>query len=428
MSKLFAFIVVVSSLIFFTGCKKDTPQSPVNTGAIAISNLVYNPTTVTIKDDAATFNITGTFSFKNVSKGVSAMRITTSAGADVTITVPPNNATEGRLTGVIEVETPPAPGEYTFTIWIIDMDGNISNKLSGTIQVTIDDSGTSWRFTGIPGAFPHYKVIRADSKFIAVGTGIISSQDGAHWSLVYNPSSTGIIPPLHGIAKSPSQYVAVGENKSVVTSSDGTNWVVTSSGTVIDYTLYSVVWTGTQFVAVGWDVSNNKTQIVSSADGIDWTENIYFVAGGVLNAIAKSNSLIVAVGKEYFNGSYRPLVITSTNGTDWTKQSITSAGSSLNDVIWTGDKFLAVGTGLTAVSTDGISWANHDDPSLTLYGAVHSGHTYVAVGTAIYTSTNAVTWTHQMDYNGLGNPFRSIAWSGHGYVVVGYPYNALLSP
>jgi hypothetical protein len=430
MKKFVVLIMLIYSIALTSSCSKETttPPPPPPT-KVVVSTLIYDPATVALKDDTATFVINGTFSFKDASRGVASIRLTTSAGADVTIPVPANNETNGVLTGSVEVLAPGVPGAYTFNTWIVDNEGNNSNKLTGTIQIIIDDSGNSWRFKQMPGAFPYNKIIKLDNKYFAIGKNILASQNTGTWTTAYNPSGNTSLPSLYGIAKSSSLYVAVGENKTIVTSPDGIVWTERSSGDVSDYRLYSIVWTGTKFIAVGWDINANQSTIVTSIDGITWTRHSFAVAGGVLLGITKSNNQLVAVGKEYVNGIFHPLIITSSlNGIDWFKQPIISNGSILNDLVYTGEKFVAVGIGVTATSIDGTNWVATDNATLNLYGVVYSGNTYVAVGTGIYTSADATTWQQKLGYNNLGNPFRSVAWSGRQYAVVGYPYNLVMSP
>ena len=72
--------------------------------------------------------------------------------------------------------------------------------------------------------------------------------------------------------------VAVGYNGSIMTSPDGVNWISQNSGTKKDLT--GVTWTGHLLVAVGFDPmdsnqpdsSNKGTALLTSPDGVTWTE------------------------------------------------------------------------------------------------------------------------------------------------------------
>jgi hypothetical protein len=162
---------------------------------------------------------------------------------------------------------------------------------------------------------------------------------------------------------------------------------------------------------------SNKTAIVNSTDGINWTTNSYSVTGGTINAVIWSGTQYVAVGKAF--GA--PLLLTSANGIDWTNRS-TSIGYSgegqLMDIVWTGARYVAVGFGLTVSSPDGITWNVNSNISEGLTGVTWSGNKFIASGyNGIFTSTDGTNWTKIYD---SAYPLYSITWSGLQYVCVGF--------
>ncbi|HLZ57394.1 MAG TPA: hypothetical protein VKR06_10645 [Ktedonosporobacter sp.] len=99
----------------------------------------------------------------------------------------------------------------------------------------------------------------AGSKLVAVGTSspnglesssssgtILTSSDGNAWITQNFSISQG----LRSVVWSGSQFVAVGSGGIIVTSLDGRTWTAQRSGTSEQH-LESVTWSGTQFVAVG---------------------------------------------------------------------------------------------------------------------------------------------------------------------------------
>ena len=144
-------VLVFCCCLLVIQCSKNSGLSggnpPPNPNTFTISALAYDPHTVALRPWLTTFTISGSIHFVNASNGVHQIRLKTSAGADLTQDVPFNNESSGVLTGVFQVAMPPGPATYSFEIWIIDGKGNASNKLPGTVQIIVDDSGKSWQET-----------------------------------------------------------------------------------------------------------------------------------------------------------------------------------------------------------------------------------------------------------------------------------------
>src|SRR6185295_15910920 len=117
-------------------------------------------------------------------------------------------------------------------------------------------------------------------------------------------------------------------------------WNLVTSGTTRD--LYSITWTGTQFVAVG------------------------------------------------------NVVLTSPDGTVWTKQD--SVLHSVYSVTWTGTQLVAVGGNAIYTSQDGVKWAVKDTGNYALKSVIWTGTQLVAVGYGgdIKTSSDGQKWQAQI--------------------------------
>jgi hypothetical protein len=398
----------VSCSLLLISCSKSDPIQP-NTSKPVISNLVYSPTTVTIRPATATYIIYGTINFDNAVGGVSKIRLTTSAGGDVTVMVNANSETKGTLTGSFEIAMPDSEATYTFDIWIIDGNGNSSNKLSGSVKAVIDDSATNW--TKVSQTWPLHRVLWANSKYIAVGVNgvILTSPDGYAWT----NQNSGTTATLFGVAWSGSLYLAVGTNKTILTSTDGVSWTTRSSN-MTGITLYGVACSGSSYVAVGENTTNSKTEILTSADGINWSSSSYSVLGGTLLSVRWIGNQYVAVGGA--NGY--PLVLTSINGTDWNNRSssITIPGQ-LADIAYSGSKYAAVGYGVTASSNDCINWTGNATDWGSA-GVTWSGSRFAAASiVGVMTSVDGINWTKAYD---SAYPLRSIAWGSCQYVTVGF--------
>ncbi len=409
--KTFIKIVWLLSIIFLGGCgKNDDNLVPPDTSKLIISNLVYSPSTVNITKNPTNVIINGTFDFENASGGVAYMKLTTSIGADIRVDIPANTQTKGTLSGSFFVALPATPGTYTFQVWIIDGKGNNSNKLQGSIVAMIDDTGTTWWVAS--QQWPLFKIAWINNQFMASGDlgKLVTSPDGNSWTL----QNTGVSSLLRGIAWSGSIYVVVGSNNTIISSPDRINWTPRlSAATGLD--IASVVWSGAGFIAVGEDLTSNRSVMLSSTNGISWTILPFAVSGGRLNAIVHNGTQFVAVGKAL--GA--PLLLTSSNGIDWTNRSSSvSGGIELNDITWTGTKYVAVGFSITAASPDGINWSANTNISWGPGGVAWSGNRLMAAGIGgIYSSADGLNWMKTYD-----TPYmlRSITWSGFQYISVGF--------
>jgi hypothetical protein len=219
---------------------------------------------------------------------------------------------------------------------------------------------------------------------------------------------------LSGIAYADGQFVAVGEAGTILTSTNGLEWVQRPSATELP--LAAVAYGNGRFVAVGGDTEHPgdlrpSSIIVTSTNGANWIAT-ELPGQGRLNGVAYGAGQFVAVG---VNG----LVATSSDGLIW---AVTRPGpqySSLNAVNYANGKFVVVGAnpgfalvpgllvpGLVLVSTDGLSWAQADPGTNNLYSVAYGNGEFVAVGWSdsvtssnefaphgvILTSTDGMSW------------------------------------
>ena len=200
------------------------------------------------------------------------------------------------------------------TTQLTDVSGN-ANRLTavglGATIITSTDQGATWTTESTPsGAVTDlYGVTDNGSTRIAVGRndasqGVVLINTGSGWSKVNSYSS--FIPK--DVIWTGSQFVAVGAssvnygaNAVVMYSSDGTSWTQVNLPTTAapaGYVLRDVVWTGSTLYAVG-DDSNKSRVIVSSVNAIDWTQahqSTNTSGQGALEGIAASGSVVVTVG------------------------------------------------------------------------------------------------------------------------------------
>ena len=151
--------------------------------------------------------------------------------------------------------------------------------------------------------------------------------DTWHWR---NPLPQGHT--LLSVAYGNNTFVAVSDNGTILTSSDGIAWSKRTSHTA--RALNSVTYGGGIFVAVG-----NYNTVVTSPDGITWTtrdpgipphppvppQTVGDPRTVTLTGVSYGNGTFVAVG------TYE-IIITSTDGATWSTRNLVESGYQLKSV------------------------------------------------------------------------------------------------
>ncbi|OGJ85858.1 MAG: hypothetical protein A2268_01215 [Candidatus Raymondbacteria bacterium RifOxyA12_full_50_37] len=250
-----------------------------------------------------------------------------------------------------------------------------------------------------------------DSQFIAVGgnSTILTSSDGMNWTSRNSGTTVG----LNSITYGNNQFVAVGGGyimsqynaTTTVTSTDGITWANITNNGGAPYYLYSITYGNNQYVALG-----TGNHINTSVDGISWTENI--VTSSSLNSITYGNNQFIADG-------YGGTMLTSPNGTTWTSQT-TGTSKNLASITYGNNQYIAVGdSGIIITSSDGILWTHRTSGlSSYLFSIVYGNNQYVVVGESgsVLTSTDGITWTSQI--SGITHHLSSITYGNSQYVAV----------
>jgi hypothetical protein len=194
---------------------------------------------------------------------------------------------------------------------------------------------------------------------------ILTSSDGTTWTERDGLRSKWAIPKyLKGVTYRKKLFVAVGRNGLILNSPDGTTWKERKSG--IGHNLLGVTYANGIFVSVG---KNGK--IVTSFDGNWWVKRTY-VLPTWLNGVTYGNSAFVTVGD---NG----VILTSSDGISWTKrtsgdQTTTTTIVSVSD---SGGNIQIESTNHSLDEGDVISFTTTD----TLPTGLAMGTDYYVVGT-----------------------------------------------
>lgn len=270
-----------------------------------------------------------------------------------------------------------------------------------------------------------------DGLFAAVAgwTNVYTSTDGVTWSTNgVQAVESRMGNDLVSIRHVGGDFVAVGF-ANVVRSSNGVDWAAAHWGS--HDLLRGVAYGNGIAVAVGQRPIGSGSIILSSSNGMDWTQR--FVGGGItpdttitFNDVTFGAGLFAAVGHD---GSP---VVTSADGINWTVRRRTLGPEYLNGITYGDGKFVAVGydsvvrRGSIFVSTDGINWtwlsAAATGTTNELFDVAYGNGIYLAVGGAsepvLLRSTDALTWTVQeaVFFEALG--LRGIAFGQTNFVVV----------
>lgn len=262
---------------------------------------------------------------------------------------------------------------------------------------TLVYSGTS---TTIAGA------VSSDlSKYVAVGyTVLVSTNGGSSWTTATTP------PPsptyfLYSVAYGAGKFVTVGVGGGIFTSTDGETWTQQTSGTTDN--LQSIVWTGTRFVAGAacFSQTTDGNSFFTSPDGITWTPIALSHPAGDVDlfcTLRMLGSQVVATGGEFaYTGALpsgtvtndtlpdAPVVASSADGLSWTPSTFTVAGgtgsAAVTDIAQVNGQYVAVQTNALFTSGDLVNWEflsnnPYSENALIATGLVAANNVLIAYG------------------------------------------------
>jgi hypothetical protein len=232
----------------------------------------------------------------------------------------------------------------------------------------------------------------------------ISSALVQYWVKVFSRETSNSISWLNNKA------IITGNSGSILTSTDGINWVTQHTGVFTN--LNDAAWTGTNYVVVG-----ASGTVLTSADSTTWSS---YTAANTFVAV-ESNGTITVAGT-----SAGAIYTSSDNGLSWTLRSQASPINNIVQIVWNGSIFLAIGGSATttvqiSTSPDGITWTKRTAPALAASGTVAdacwTGTQFSAlVGTVTPTnismnSADGITWTNTTISGTTASPL-GITWGG----------------
>ncbi len=245
----------------------------------------------------------------------------------------------------IESQKPPC----TF-IWIKNIDGTYYGSDGSSLYKST--YGFTWEDTGLTTSRITINDIAWDGRETFVVTGdnglVLTCGKDSLW----NKADIDTYYTTNSAATDGNFMAAVGDYGQILVTGDGVKWDKIKP--ITDNSLRYVVYYEKRFVAVG-----EAGEILVSHDGYQWhkAEN---PATGTIRAIAYGAGRFAAVG----DGG---VMIVSEDGDKWKQveldmlqdmgdYSVSYNGDSISGIVYNGKSFIAVSTGFTFRSSDGLSW------------------------------------------------------------------------
>ncbi|MDD5773690.1 MAG: hypothetical protein PHX78_09535 [bacterium] len=175
-------------------------------------------------------------------------------------------------------------------------------------------------------------------------------------------------------------FVAIGEGGTIITSSNGVNWVVRKSGTFED--LNKIIYENNIFIIAG-----NKGVLLKSFDGINWEKKEININEN-LEGIACGKDKFVVLGRE-------GTILESSDAINWKIKKIEinkikdyeDENIYYKDIVFLKDKFIVIGdigisSGIVLYSNNAEEWTINKDLSLKdlIYKIVYINDKFVAYG------------------------------------------------
>ncbi|MFZ4765926.1 MAG: PKD domain-containing protein, partial [Roseimicrobium sp.] len=228
-------------------------------------------------------------------------------------------------------------------------------------------NGTSWTDVGEPPAFDSQPQLAfGNNVFVMAGkidnasaAQICYSTDGRSWNAATFPAG---VPQVRDVTFANGRFLAVGDGGTVLSSTDGVTWTLTSVPAAPDFRLVS--WDGSTWISVAYHTGNARAEIVwTSLDGVTWAQHGNLGVG--------THQVLGHNGVMYALGWYAGVMYSTDHGLTWQDATMpgTSRWTTNRMAIATDGTFFATGQAMDEsgspvallVSTDGLSWSRSTD-------------------------------------------------------------------
>lgn len=217
--------------------------------------------------------------------------------------------------------------------------------LAATPSIAAATFPTHWTYLNpLPSPNTSWGLHSANGLWMVVGEGglIATTPSAPAADSVWTQQDSGTDRFLYDVTFGNNLWIAIADEGAILSSPDGVQWTERPSDAG-GAGLEAVNFGSNRWVAVG-----SSGRIVASADGLLWSRQISGT-GSSLYGIHYANGLWVAVGNQ-------GVILTSTDGTTWSPR-VSGTSRYLDDVHFGGGQWMAVGGGGTLViSADGTSW------------------------------------------------------------------------
>ncbi|MDH3546338.1 MAG: hypothetical protein OEN22_04525 [Gammaproteobacteria bacterium] len=387
-----------------------------------ITDIRLSRDSVFLMEGDGQVTITAEIDFVDPDLNIQTIRVEVSDGTSLTIDVPgPIPGSPGTLIGELTVSST-QEGFFTADVWMLDAAGNSSNHVIVDFGVFVDTLTWYRRDTGIPHIMND--VIWAGTQFLAVGNGgtIMTSPDGIEWTA----QESGTDVRLNATFWDGYNYFVVGDGAMILFSGDGVDWTTKYTGTD-EIWLQGITESITQrLVAVGKVAGPNSAYVLTSDDyGDTWQEAITLPqTGRYMTDVAWTglnvDLFVATAAASSFPNDGR--VFTSADGQTWVEIVISNESPSTLSLMRHEGELVAGGVlGLLYKSPDGVNWTVIDtDTNTNFLGMAASDTKFIADGVisaGVSTTDNGMTWQHfhiDADYD-----TRGLAWGANRFVSVG---------
>ena len=281
---------------------------------------------------------------------------------------PGNSAPSGSIYGP---NTTDARQLVLFSARVTDSDADAMAFAWDMGDGTIKDSSPSITHSWNSGGTYQVNLTVSDMKggSVSLSKSVTVSDPLSTW----NTRTSGTTAQLWGIAANDTHLVVVGDNGVILRSSDGTAWNdVSPSGFILNIKFNDIIWTGSEFIAVGQDYDSDislegwEGVVYTSPTGQIWTRTYETnTTDTELYGVAYSgSSTAVAVGES------ATIVRKSRTGTWGSVSTNILSTHVLRDIAYGGGNFVLIGHATTPSyngdvevrsSSDGLTWADNSN-------------------------------------------------------------------
>lgn len=223
----------------------------------------------------------------------------------------------------------------------------------------------------------------------------------------WQPRTSGVTVPLWSVAHGDGQWVAVGEQGTILTSTDGATWTPRTSGFPTRW-LVGVGY-GTPNGTGLWVAVGESGLILTSPDAVTWTARR--TAGTRINAVTYGNGSFVAAddaGSTYY----------SLDGITWNGSFFGARSTFVRGLVYGAPHFVTTGLSGIVTTYDGVSSTLRVSGAPQLQGVAYGRRLYLATGGAnTYTSRDAINWNQQPATTTVG--VQGAAFFNNQFVAVG---------